>query len=244
MIRTLVIEDEVHARSSLIKMLNIVAPNIEIVATSGFVKESIQLINEHKPDLLIMDIKLEDGNSFEILEAITTVDFQIIFTTAYDRFAVKAFKFSALDYLLKPISPTELQNAISKTEENIKKEKYYQERVNVLKNNLTGNEEKIVLKTTEQRYILKTKDIIRLEADTAYTVFHTADNSKITVSKNLKYYQDILGESFIRCHQSHLVNTEHIRGIHKNEALRMSNEILVPIASRKRKEISKLIQGV
>ena len=239
MIRTIVIEDEIDARKGLIKMLSVVNPNIRIVAEAGHVTESIELIKTHKPQLVIMDIELEDGNSFEILKALVTVDFKIIFTTAYSHYAIKAFKFSASDYLLKPISPIELKDAIQKTIIDINNENQHQELLELLKNRGDENPKNIVLKTSNQRFIVPIKDIIRLEADTAYTIFIT-ENKKITISKNLKYYQDLLDSTFIRCHQSHLVNSIHIKELTKNGLL-LSNKEIIPVSTRKKTEILRQI---
>ena len=243
MIRTVIIEDEKNAREGLKKMLAIIAPDCLLVGESGLVKESIQMIKEMQPELVFMDIKLEDGNSFQILNELNNINFKIIFTTAYNQYAIKAFKFSATDYLLKPIDPNELKVAIEKSILNLKKEKHHKELIDLLKHNIQGKEEKIILKTTEQQYILFINEIIRLEADAAYTIFYTK-KEKIIVSKNLKHYQDLLGDEFIRCHQSHLINTNYIVSIHKNESLQLSNGELIPIASRKKKEILKHLKNL
>lgn len=242
MIKAIIIEDEINARGALKKMLNIVTPNVNIIAETGFIKEAIALIKTKKPDLIFLDIELEDGTSFEILKHIDNIDFKIIFTTAYNQYAIEAFKFSAVDYLLKPIDPSELKEAINRTKHLIDTEKQYQE-LNVLKNNLENENKKIVLRTTEQRHIINIQDIIRLEADTAYTLFVT-QRERIIVSKNLKYYQDILGSNFLRCHQSHLVNSLHVTTIQKKEVLILSNQEEVPVSSRKKKEVFQFLENL
>ncbi len=240
MIKTILIEDEINVREALRKMLMILNPNIDIVAETGYVVDAVKLIEQLKPDLVFMDIELEDGSSFEILKKLKTVDFKIIFTTAYNQYAIKAFKYSTVDYLLKPLDPTELQEAIFRAESDINNEREHKELLNILKNNIDNKDPKIVLKTTEQRYIVSVKDIIRLEADGAYTLFICVDN-KIIVSKNIKYYQEMLGDDFIRTHQSHLVNIKHITGLHKSGAVQLSNDEMIPIATRKKSTISQLI---
>ncbi|MCF6350788.1 MAG: LytTR family DNA-binding domain-containing protein [Flavobacteriaceae bacterium] len=242
MIKVIIIEDEINVRAGLKKMLKILEPTLKIVAETGFVNQAIQQIKKEKPDLIFLDIKLEDGTGFDILKQLKNIDFKIIFTTAYNEYAVNAFKFSAVDYLLKPIDPIELQGAIKRALFNIGNEKEHQDLLAVLKNNLVTKVQKIVLKTTKQHYIIYVKDIINLKADGAYTHFITT-NKKITVSKNLKYYQDLLSTTFIRCHQSHLVNSKHIMGLNK-ECLQMSNHSLIPISTRKKAEIIKLIHKI
>ncbi len=243
MIKTILIEDEFNARSALKKMLNILDSNINIIAETGHVSEALNLIKTKKPDLIFLDIELEDGKGFDILEQLDTIDFKLIFTTAYNQYAINAFKFSAIDYLLKPIDPNELQHALERAMTSIKYQKEHLELLEILENNLEKKEQKIVLKTTEQRYIIAVNNIIRLEADGAYTIFITK-NQKIIVSKHLKFYQELLDEQFIRCHQSHLVNKNHIKGIDTKGFLLLSNEQTVPISTRKKNEILKIINAL
>ena len=239
MINTIIIEDELNVREGLKKMLAIIAPSIHIVAETAYVSKAIDLIQLHKPDLVFLDIELEDGTGFDILNQLKKIDFNIIFTTAYNQYAIKAFKYSAIDYLLKPIDPLDLENAIKRATENIKYDNEHEELLKILQNNIDKKEAKIVLKTTEQRYIFKTKDIIRLEADGAYTLFVTTTN-KVIVSKNIKFYQDILDHNFIRSHQSHLINKKHVKGV-KGYNIILSNNDIVPISTRKKTDIIKLI---
>ena len=242
MLKIILIEDEQKAREALKKMLQILSIDIEIVAETGRVNEAVHLINELNPDLVFLDIKLQEGSGFDILEQIARPDFKIIFTTAYNEYAIKAFKVSALDYLLKPIDPVELQTALQKATGLIDNEKEYQSLLSVFKNNEKDADKKIVLKTTENRYIIYQKDIIRLEADGAYTLFVTK-NQNIIASKNIKYYQDLLDENmFMRCHQSHLVNYKQVKSVYKNDKLLLSNGDIIPISIRKKPEIIKRLQ--
>ncbi len=243
MIKTILIEDELNVRAALKKMLHIIEPNIQIIAETGYVSEALTLIKSKKPDLVFLDIELEDGNGFDILKQLETIDFKVIFTTAYNQYAINAFKFSAIDYLLKPIDPTELQDAVKRAILSIKSKTEHQNLLKVLKDNIEKKEQKIVLKTTEQRHIILIKDIIRLEADGAYTIF-ICKNQKLIISKNLKYYQDLLTDDFVRCHQSHLINIKHILSIERNEKLKLSNNDLVPISIRKKTEIHKIISSL
>lgn len=242
MIKTIIIEDELNVRNGLRKMLTILEPSINIIAETGYVKDAIQLIKTEKPDLVFLDIELEDGTGFDILKQLE-IDFNIIFTTAYNQYAIDAFKFSAIDYLLKPLDPTELQEAIKRAKLNIENKKEHQKLLSSLLNNIEKKEKKIVLKTTEQHFVFYVKEIIRLEADGAYTVF-VIKGKKIIVSRNIKYYQDILGDDFIRCHQSHLVNIKHILGLDKNGFLQLSNAELINVSTRKKAEVIQLINNI
>lgn len=240
MIKTILIEDEINAREALTKMLKIIEPKIQIIAETGFVSEAVNLIKDQKPDLVFLDIQLEDGTGFDLLKQLDSIDFKIIFTTAYNQYAINAFKFSAVDYLLKPTDPIDLKEAINRALSLIYSEKEHQNLVEILKNNETSKNKKIVLKTTQQRYVLNINDIIHLKADGAYTIFKTAQQ-KIIVSKNLRYYQDLLNTHFVRCHQSHLINLKQVKGINKKGFLIMSNQDEIPVSSRKKSEIKKLI---
>jgi len=242
MIKAILIEDEINARESLKKIISYIDSSIEIIGESGFVKEGIELINSLNPDVVFLDIELEDGTSFDVLNRLNNRSFQIIFTTAYNQHAIKAFKFSAIDYLLKPIDPEELKQAIDRVKANIDKENRHQDLIEVLNNNIENKEEKLVLKTADNRYVLNVKNVIHLIADGSYTHFITSEK-KITVSKNLKFYEDILGNTFIRCHQSHLVNSNHIKSIEKNNFIKVSNSDLIPISTRKRKEIVEFLNS-
>ncbi|WP_298781857.1 LytTR family DNA-binding domain-containing protein [uncultured Polaribacter sp.] len=235
MIKTIVIEDETNARKGLIKMLGFLNSNINIVGETGYVSEALELIKTKKPQLVLLDIELEDGTSFDILNAIDTISFKIIFTTAYNNYAIKAFKYSAIDYLLKPISPIELKEAIERTISDIETQNQYQELLEMMSNNGKEDIKKIVIKTSDQRFVIAIDTLIRLEADAAYTIFIT-ETQKITISKNLKYYQDLLDNTFIRCHQSHLVNSNHIKSLY-SKGLLLSNNETIPVSTRKRAEI-------
>ncbi|MEX0272806.1 MAG: LytR/AlgR family response regulator transcription factor [Flavobacteriaceae bacterium] len=212
MIKTLIVEDEPKVRASLKKMLSLIRPDLEIVAETGYVTEAVTIISAHQPHLVFLDIQLEDGTGFEILDQLENVNFKVIFTTAYSHYSIMAFKVSAIDYLLKPIDPTELEAALNRAVERIEKDLDHQELIEVLRGNLHGRDKKIVLRSTDRQFILNQTEIVHLMADSAYTIFVTKDQ-KITISKNLKHYQDLLDDRFVRCHQSHLVNTQHIVGM-------------------------------
>ncbi len=242
MIPTLIIEDEQNAREALKKMLNLTQPKLKIIGEVTRIEEALDFLNNNQVELVFLDIELEDGTAFEFLEQLNDVNFKIIFTTAYNQFAIKAFKYSAIDYLLKPIDPFELKGAVEKSMELIQNEEEYKKLINVVKNNMHQSPKKIALKTAEQTFVFLVNDIVRLEAEGAYTHFITT-NQKVIISKNIKHYQSLLDETFIRCHQSHLVNSKHILSIEKGDFLKMSNEDLVPISTRRKAEIKQFIQN-
>lgn len=227
--KVVIVEDEVNAQEALKKMLQLIAPQLEISGIFETVKAAIHFLNNNSIDMLFLDIRLEDGTGFDVLQELENQHFALIFTTAYDEYAIKAFKFSAIDYLLKPIEPLELQQAIARAT------KRGQEQITPVEP--AKKDQKIVLKTTENRYVLEVNDILYLEAEGSYTTFHTATKT-IMVSKHLKYYEDLLQDyGFIRSHQSFLVAQSHIKEI-RTSRLILSNESEVPISHRKKKLIN------
>lgn len=241
MIKAIVIEDEVKAASALKKMLKIIAPEIAIISESTNVKEAVKIINESQFDLLFLDIQLKDGNAFELLDQCANFNFSILFTTAYNEYAIKAIKYSALDYLLKPINPEELELAIEKVKETIKRKTDYELMLKNFNDNHKNQEKNIVLHTHTQTYIVAEKNIIALQADGAYTRFLTT-KGEILVSRNLKYYQDVLNATiFLRPHKSYIVNKNYIQSISDN-FIKINDVISIPISVRKHQEINQLFK--
>lgn len=233
--KVVIVEDEKNAQEALKKMLNIIAPHLQIEAVLPNVKSAVSFLNNNQIDLLFLDIQLEDGTGFDLLNKLVSRQFGLIFTTAYDAYAIKAFKFSAIDYLLKPIDPIELQNAIKRTHKH--------DSSTIAPIASQKEDQKIVLKTADNQFLIAIKDILHLEADGSYTVFYTKEQ-KIMVSKNLKYYEELLQEyDFVRCHQSHLVALSRIKVL-KTSSLLLTNGIEVPISHRKKKLLKDAIHDL
>ena len=215
-------------------------PEIKVTGKATSVIEAAKLLQINQPDILFLDIMLGDGTGFDILEIVSNLRSKIIFVTASDEFAIKAFKFAAIDYILKPYSKEDLANAIEKAKAQIQPKK---EQLSILKQIVTKPNNlptKLSLHTSEKIIIVKIQDIIRCKADNNYTTFYLKDKSKILVSKTLKYYADILKEvEFLRVHQSHLVNKHHIKEYVKSDGgyLILNNASNVPVSVRKRQEI-------
>ncbi len=240
MIKTIIIEDEFHAQKSLHKMLEFVCPEIQIVALAEDIETGSLEIEKHRPDLVFLDIRLKDKSAFDLLDKMDDLDFKIIFTTAYNQHAIKAFKFSTIDYLLKPIDPDELKKAVEKAKKEIKRKHEYETLLRQIETNRM-KDKKIILKTAEIRHILDINDILYLKAEGAYTLFVTT-NERIIISKNLKFYHQKLGEKFIRCHHSYLVNITHIQHLTNESKIILSNEESIPVSSRKKNEIIRLLK--
>ncbi len=240
--KVIIVEDEAAAANILKYMLNTITRNIEVVDTATGVTDAYAKINFHKPGLIFLDIKLSDGNAFDLLKKFHQIDFKIIFTTAYNDYAIKAIKHSAIDYLLKPIEPIELRKAISRATNIINEKEKYNQMLEILQEHMENNKEKVVLNTGNGKCVIQTNEILRLEADGAYTQFVLNDR-KVTVSKNIKYYQELLDEKlFIRTHQSHLVNKDKIVGYEAKGFVILSNNEKIPVSVRKRQIIKSIFK--
>ncbi|MCD4771801.1 MAG: LytTR family DNA-binding domain-containing protein [Bacteroidales bacterium] len=245
--KIIIIDDEVRARKSIADLLKLSSLDIDIVAEADGVKTGIEAIKKYKPDLILLDIDMPDGTGFDLLKAMDYINFKIIFITAYEEFAVKAFEFSAIDYILKPADPKKLLEAISKAQQIVE-----QENINLKLNALFANldnvnpdSKKLVLKTAEKIYLISTRDIIRCESDMGYTQFFLADGKNVLVSKNLKDYEVLLdGLGFFRIHQSHLINLKYIDYYDKTEggSVKMKDKSMLPLSRRKKESFLKLIE--
>ena len=249
MIKTIIIDDEVKARETIANMLQTYCSDIEVIGMAGSVKEGVKVLAKKKPDLVFLDIKMGDGTGFDLLRKLKEVNFMLIFITAFEEFAIRAIKFSALDYILKPLDPDELVNAVEKAKFTIEKENVSM-RLEALYENLdvlNSNSKKIVLKTTSSVHIVNITDIIRCESEKNYTHFFTIDQEKITVSKTLKEFNELLMDySFYRVHQSHLVNMAHVRRYDKQDGghLVMDDNSTVPVSFRKKEDLMKAFKSL
>ncbi|WP_075343288.1 LytR/AlgR family response regulator transcription factor [Tenacibaculum agarivorans] len=243
MLRSLLIEDEQHVREEL---QNLIAKNftnkLSIVEEATSVKEGIKAILKHNPDLVFLDVDLGDGSSFEILDMLPEINFDIIFVTGYDSHAIKAIKLGALDYLLKPIDEDELVVAINKAIQQHNKENIKEKLVNVASNYYkNGLHNKIVVKTLEAQHILNFEDIIFCKSEGNYTTFHLT-NEQVLVSKPMKKLQPLLDENiFLKCHQSFLVNTSYVTKYLNEGFLVTKNGDQIPVATRRKEDVLNLL---
>jgi two-component system, LytTR family, response regulator len=246
MIRAIIIDDEKTSRDALLGLITRYCNNVTIVEQANGYKSGIEAIEKHNPDLVFLDIQMPDGSGFQLLEDIKEINFEIIFTTAFDQYAIKAIKYSALDYLLKPIVPSDLVTAIQKL---VKKKNGTEinSSIKVLLDNLKNKSEpkKIVLSTLDQIHVVSIEDIVRCESDDCYTRFILSDGKVLLICKTLKEYDTLLEEqNFLRPHKSHLININHISGYIKNEGgcILMSDGTKIPVSRRKRDKVISIIQ--
>ena len=238
MLRTLIIDDEEHQRQSIAKMLQASCPDVQLIGTADNVSTGIEAIGRLKPDLILLDIKLGDGSGFDILSQLSPVDFRVIFITAYDEYATKAFRFSALDYLLKPVDPDELKEAVGKAALSALSD--FTEQLKQLRISLHPGSEagrKIIIKTFDCIHLIPVQDILYCESDGNYTTLFLSGLPEIISSRALKEYEDMLTEyGFFRIHKSYLINLKSVIRFEKAEGgfVVLNNGSRIPVASRKR----------
>jgi len=236
----LIIEDEQQAISALKQELSLHCPEVTILDTAQNVVDGISKVKQHQPDLIFLDIQLSDGLGFDILQEFDRINFKIIFTTAYSQYAIKAIKFSALDYLLKPIDATELKKAVAKsTEQNQSK---INKKIELFLHNQNNNNKRIALQTSDGVFIHEVTTIIRCNSEGNYTHIHFTDGSKLLIAKTMKEFDELLSPyNFERIHHSHLINMNHLNSyINKDGGyVVMSDKKTLPVAQRKKSEFLK-----
>ena len=236
----ILVDDMPNALQLLQNDINLYHPEIEIIATAKSVVEAAKVLQKQQPDILFLDIMLGDGTGFDVLEIFPDLKSKIIFVTASDEYAIRAFKFAAIDYVLKPYSEEDLSGAINKAKNQLQPNN---ERLTILKDTLSTPDKKpkkISLHTLEKIIIVDLDDIIRCESDSNNTIFYLQNETKIFVTKTLKYFADLLKQyDFIRVHQSHLVNLQFIKEFIKSDGgyLLMKNKKTVPVSVRKKSEV-------
>ena len=246
--RCLIIEDDKKAEDIAKLLLQSHYPNIELMGVARTIGAGKVLIESERPDFIICDINLPDGTAFDMLQGINSIDFNIIFTTAYARYAVEAFKFSALDYLLKPYTPEDFVDAVDKTLTYIDHQHKLQE-LDAFYHNMSVHDDtqkRIVLKSADFIEVVMLKDIVQAISDNNYTYFHLMDNRKILSSRPLKEFDIKLAPyQFIRTHQSYLVNSLHIQSFDKRQmTLRLSNNQKASVSQSKRNSLIQLFENM
>lgn len=239
-IRTLIVDDEELARKNLEFLLNDYCEGIQVIGEAGNVREAKKFLNSNKIDLLLLDIEMPNGSGFELLESIKDeIDFKIVFITAYHEYALKAFKYSAVDYLLKPINPEELQAAINKVKPGSDKDS--PEKIEALIENMgkRGEQlEKIALASMEGLQFVNLDEIMYCESQDNYTQFFLTDGRRIMVSKTIKFFEEMLDQAkFFRVHRSNIINLRYIDKYVKGEGgfVVLKQGARIPV-SRRRKE--------
>ena len=250
MIKAIIVDDELGARESLSKMIEKNCKQLEIIAKADSMLAAFEAITNKQPDLVFLDIEMPNGNAFDLLEKFKEINFNIIFTTAYDHYAIKAIKFSALDYILKPIDPEELVEAVKRFEKkqtdqpNVLDKQFKTLLSNVRPENKL---KKVGIPDGDGLIFINLSDIIRCESDGNYTFFILTNGKKIIASRTLGEYEQMFAEdNFFRIHRSHLVNLQHVKKYIKGEGgyVIMSDDSQVEVSRRNKNEFLEKLSHV
>ncbi|GEP97998.1 LytR/AlgR family response regulator transcription factor [Chitinophaga cymbidii] len=242
----LIVEDEKLSRDFLNNLVRDFCPQLEVTGTAGSVEEAVEFINQHHPRIVFMDIEMQTGTAFDVLQQVSDHHFHVIFTTAFDHYAIQAIKFSAVDYLLKPINLEELEQAVAKAVKQLGSQGEDQRLEVLLRNFKKSSDEdySISLSTSDGVHYVSLSTIIRLEAKGPYTTFFLKNGSPIMVSKNLKEYEMILGgHGFFRIHNSYIINLKEVKRWIKTDGgyAVMSDDAMVAISPKKKDEFMLLM---
>jgi two-component system, LytTR family, response regulator len=248
MLKAVIVEDQEHFRKTNRELLQCNFPEIAIVGEADGVETAVELIKNVNPDLVLLDIEINGGTGFQLLKRVKPYNFRVIFITAFDDFAIKAIKFSALDYILKPVNETEfcaaIENAIQ-SYERCKTPLQVDNLLNMVQD--TGQTKKIVLRTQESIFIVDITDILYCESDNSYTTFYLEGDKQILVSRSLKEFEQMLGPCrFFRPHQCFLVNLNKVTRVDKTEG---GNVILqsgksIPVSFRRKQALMELLNTI
>lgn len=242
-----IVEDETRSRELLQNLLEEYCPDLQVIGTASAVDDAVKAILQLKPQVLFLDIELHPGTGFDILQRTADIEYQVIFTTAYDHYAIRAIKFSALDYLLKPIDVQELQSAVQRAIQHLSNQ-HPQPSLQLLLQNLVKQQQDytISLSTADGLEFVPIATVIRLEASGAYTIFHLKDGSRIMVSRNLKEYEVMLSDhGFFRIQNSHIVNLKEVKKFLRADGgyAVMNDDSMVAISPKKKEAFLQLLSG-
>ena len=247
-LKTVIIDDEQNNIDNLAVLLKQHCPQVSVIATALNADAGENAILQHNPDLVFLDIQMPEKNGFDMLKALKTFSFDIIFVTAYDQYGIQAVKFSAIDYLLKPINIEDLKTAVQKVVQKNAQKKHnlqLENLINLLQQTQQKQFHRIALQTAKETRFVEPDKIVRCESSNNYTTFFLVSNEKIMTSKPIFEYEEMLKDyGFVRCHQSHLVNKTFIKSWIKEEGgyLLMEDNAQIPI-SRQKKDSLKQILG-
>lgn len=243
-LRSVIVDDEMHCRSALKKQLEWYCPEVEVVGEAHSASSGIEIIKKEKPDIIFLDIEMPEGTGFEMLEQLGRVEGHVIFTTAYDEYALEAFKVNAIDYILKPIAANDLEQAVAKAK--TLKIDDMQDRLENLLTSLKEDGEAsdiVAIPVSDGLEFVNISDIIRCESEGAYCHIYIQDRSKIFISKTLKQMeQKINSNKFIRVHHSHLINIEYIKKYVRGQGghVIMKDDTVVPVSKGRKDNLLDL----
>lgn len=247
-ISAIIVDDERNNCENLKELLTLYCSEIEIVAIAHSASEGIETISKLKPQLVFLDIQMQGGSGFDLLEQIKPVSFEVIFVTAFDQYAIRAIRFCAIDYLLKPVDILELQAAVQRATQKIRQRDPNLAMTTLLANRKTpSNDLKIALPTAERILFVLVSEIIRCLGENNYTTVFLKNGTSVLVSKTLKEYEELLTDKgFLRVHQSHLINAAYIRSFEKHDGgyLKMTDGASVPISRQRKPQVLQQLKIV
>lgn len=248
-LKTILIDDEIHNLDNLEQLLTRYCPDVLLCGRAMSAEEGVALIQSTHPQLIFLDIQMPGKSGFEMLKELDKKDFEIIFVTAFEKFAIEALRFSALDYILKPIEIKSLQEAVARAIHQCEQNERNRNLENLVSYLLQQNQRenhRIALSTQKETRFVKPSEIIRCESSNNYTSFYLLDGSKLLVSRAIYEFEEMLTEyGFIRCHQSHLVNKVQVKSWIKTdgESLLLYNGDVIPVSRNRRMEVKEMISG-
>ena len=250
MIKALIIDDELHC---IDRLVNLLIPShekmLEIAGTATNLEDGIKAITLLKPDVIFLDVQINEKTGFDLLRALPEINFAIIFTTAFERFAIQAIKFSAIDYLLKPIDAADLDVALMKFM-NERSQKLTAQKIDILLQNTQNKKDipkKIIVPTITGFEFLDISDIVRCRSDINYTTIYLRDKHKLVVAKTLKEFEELLGgHSFFRVHNSHLINLDYIKSYNKGKggSVKLTDGTEIEVSSRRKDDFIKKLSDL
>lgn len=234
-----IVDDERPARETLANYIQEYCCGLTVVAQCDSVKSAFKAISNNNPDIVFLDIEMPGGNGFELLRMFIPIPFKIVFITAFPQYAIDAFRFAAVDYLMKPLKISELVNAVQKVTCELNETRSLHAILNLLEGALLNNSSNHQLVITDTRgfSVIQTNNIIMLQADGYCTHIHIVDQDPVTSSRNLRYFEEILNErNFMRVHHSNLINLEHVKGYSHEEEILLNNNIRCPLSRIHKKQ--------
>jgi two-component system LytT family response regulator len=247
MLQAIIIDDIEQARRTLKKDLETYCPEVTVIGEAGGVVEGARLLKKIQPDVVFLDIQMNDGSGFDLLDILGDITFRVIFTTASDAHAIRAFRFSAVDYLLKPIDPDELKEAVKKASIQIQGAEKGMDLLKEVMDKNGKKPERLALHSLDKIHVVTIADIVRCESNINYTEFYFTSGKKLLVTRTLKDFEELLAtHGFYRVHNSHLINTRLIKEFIKTDGgyLVLQDGTNIPVSSRKRPEVIRMLENL
>lgn len=239
------IEDDYNTQQIITQIIQENFPNISIQGSASSIKNGVQLIKETDPDFIFLDVNLDDGEGFQILQSFPTPSFKIIFITSYSKYAIEAFKFSALDFVLKPFIPSDIVKAVNKVIQNQQHHNHL-DKISTLYHNHIYNSKKIVLSNADHIHVVAIEDILYAASDNSYTTFHLVSGEKILVSKSLKSFEEKLSPYlFFRIHQRYLINLKYLEKFQKkNDKVVLAKQFSLEVSKNKKEALLSFLKDL